>query len=204
MSKKLHCALSSRGGTKHFWLVPKTQLTSSIQSLISHRVRPYAKECTFQFVSPSSSCALIPHISVLLRTGSVVTEHVGAVNNIWLGVWQGVPAGWHQARHVRGVAWLDASCRRKWFTEVRTRTCLRMRDSMCSFSNRWQRSGDWREETEDKVGEGGQSVVFPFSSLIFKPFIYLLALAWTLLLCVTRWCFDTACPEFRCCSMHRT
>lgn len=64
----------------------------------------------------------------------------------------------------REMARSDESCRRTCSAEVGTRTGLRMRGGMCSFSNRWQRSGDWREKTKD--GERrGQDVVFSSSPL---------------------------------------
>lgn len=53
------------------------------------------------------------------------------------------------------------------------------------FSNRWQHSGDWREKTEDRVGEGGTNCggfFSPSSPLIFMTFAFYLPLttAWGL------------------------
>lgn len=52
------------------------------------------------------------------------------------------------------------------------------------FSNRWQRSGNWREKTEDRMGEGGTNCGFfsPSSPLIFMTFAFYLPLttAWGL------------------------
>lgn len=81
----------------------------------------------------------------------------------------------------REMARLDDSYRRTCFAKVGIGTCLHMRDGMCSFSNRWQRSGDWREKTEDRVREKGwQSVVFPSSLLVFMTLAFYLPLtaAW--------------------------
>lgn len=67
--------------------------------------------------------------------------------------------------------------RRTRFARVGTRTCPHMRAGMCSFSNRWQRSGDWREKTEDTAREGGgQSVVPPSPRLVFMTFAFYLPL----------------------------
>lgn len=101
----------------------------------------------------------------------------------------------------RGMARLADPCRRTCFVKVGTRTCLHMRDGMCSFSNRWQRSGDWREKTEDG-GErkgGRKRLVFPTSLLVFMTFAFYLPLtsAWgpkrgkPLLLFVSGQWFDT-------------
>lgn len=78
----------------------------------------------------------------------------------------------------REMARLDDPYRRTCLAKVGPWTCLHMRDSMCSFSNRWQRSGDWREKTERE--KGGQSVVFPSSLLVFMTFVFYLPLttAW--------------------------
>lgn len=97
----------------------------------------------------------------------------------------------------REMARLDDPYRRTCLAKVGPWTCLHMRDSMCSFSNRWQRSGDWREKTERE--KGGQSVVFSlFSSRIydfcflFTPYHCLGTETWqTLFLFVSRRWFDT-------------
>lgn len=93
---------------------------------------------------------------------------------IWPGARWGVPAGWRQCPACRVMAWLDDPSRRTCFAKVGTKTCLHMRGGMCSFSNRWQRSGDWREKT--RVREGGTVCGFLFSSLWLLLFIYPLPL----------------------------
>lgn len=77
----------------------------------------------------------------------------------------------------RTMAQLNDPYRRTCFVKVGTRTCLHMRDGMCSFSNRWQRSGDCREKTEDRVrgGEEGDSLWF-LPLLFFMTFAFYLPL----------------------------
>ncbi len=129
---------------------------------------------------------------------AVLTVHVRAVNG-GSGWARGEACLWADVRPAwREMARLDDPYRRTCFAKVGTRTCLHMRDGMCSFSNRWQRSGDWREKTEDRVREGGTVCGFSFFPsclydfcFLFTPYHCLGTKTWqTLFLFVSRRWFD--------------
>lgn len=112
-----------------------------------------SNKCTFQFIAPHPAA-----------DGSDTRERASG----WWMVGVGCEGGEASPRaDVRPACWemarSDAPCRRARFVKVGTGTRLHRRAGMCCFSNRWQRSGDCRERTEDRVGRRGDDlwVFFP-------------------------------------------
>lgn len=157
----------------------KKKTSADISDSISYHTAStsLSNKFTFQFVT--LHLANRTHQPWFVWTGSVLTLHVGAVNGEFgRGSRWGVPAGWRHACMSRGgtVGWVpqkDMLCQTR-DEDVPPHESRHV----FFFSNRWQRSGDWREKT--RVREGGQSAVFPFSPLVFMTFTFYLPLtaAW--------------------------
>lgn len=142
------------------------------------------KQFTFTVCHSSSRCRLIAHIICKAFKRAFLIVHVRAVNSgfDWA---QGDACLRADVRPAcRYMARLDDPYRRTCFAKVGTRTCLHMRDCMCSFSNRWHAlrrlEGEDRRQSERRGNSLWFSPLLFSSLLVFMTFAFYLPLttAW--------------------------